>query len=1490
MKHLFRQALLFFLLFTMIMGAIPASAAEGDGASALLKTADSVPTRSASESAAEETPAFDYGALYVQEGLVGLYTAFRGGDTVDTTAGVWENEITAYGDATLRGASYWTRKDFGVGYRMDVATWEKHASEAGLSLPEIFEKYDSFSVEVFATVEGLIDENGDRFVNEYNAETGTGRRYGYYKSGLSAFRFELLSSLFFVSLDTNPNSSLTSRWYLLNRGYPGAVPSAAESETVASTDGGWGAGVNELPTASVMHVGKTTSRYDVTYSIGYNDDTVRYETTVTKERRAELLGYSSKDGAGRFSLFNGLPATVYAVRVYDRTLTEKEKNINGFVDKAAYHGIDLSGFAALDGEAKERVYAAFSHLDLHTDKVRMQKAYELAVEGKTDELSEELITFAGYRPILSGAKGYRVLFELDRNVYDLFAGLGYTVRYGAVVSCENTTPVLNESGTTRIDVNGEYGSHLYSELAGAGGWVYSIALTGADNAELAADVAVRGYFEVVDKDGKSSVFYVDAYENEVLDGRLSIKDAATYFVNEFDGEVKTSYTYMNSASLRAVLAAFGIAGRYTLADDLTLYVDAQKGDDANSGQSADRAYATLSAAFAGAKAHLGKPGRKTVTIRLSAGRHYVHEELTLSGEEVLADAYSLTLVGEGDDTVVTSEKLIDLDGCAYDPDLRMSYVQLPQNADGSYPHFRAVYGDGALLDIAHRGTSEETVAVTDFYILDGAGQKLPTVGNDWVLSTADAARAKYGVMELPPDVLNGEVDPALYAGAELNFIVLWTSHMAHIDHVEVMDDCVRVYLPYHEIPAFNKNYSIKKSPVWLTNDDALLYDHPDSYYYDSARGRVYYHEGDASLEEFSTLAYASLERIFTLSDVTNFGVEDLRFTGLDSKYITPTRGVGCGQGTNTVIYDRDPAVGKTTVGFMEAAPVFAKSINGLTLSRVTVDGALGSGVVCKGRVENVVIDSCVFTDLGNAAIHLGDSSYTKNTFVKGVEIKNNYVRGIGTLYPASVAVIGTIIANARVVGNTVVSVPYSAFSFGWMWSTVDSSAEEIVEGDPFDTFGIEIAYNYVSDFMTATGDGGAFYLLGGTVRRAERDKTPYNFMHHNYVLVTERTARLNGKDTTVRNVMCYYHDNSSSNWLDTENVLIHGAKGKPTYRGVYHQSIVDCEAQNNRMQDNYFVGFSSLLEIHRGSTNTLMVNSQFGIEMSDYVYPSVEDLLYNRSIGVQSTNSAATKNSPSNAASTVATVFATSGSSLSTEGKQSGLSWGASAAERVLYLDAGDLRVGAVGENSTCTVTVTDGTRSVTLKVREGAVLGTPEGFTRVGHRTVFKAYNLVIDPESFLVSETMKAYVSYKPNSYPVTFRTEIGGAPAVYAEVMTEYGGVISPPTAPEGYRDANGDTYVFAYWKGYTAGMRLDTEGADFLAVFQKEGTAIPDGGQDPSVPPIEPSDPNGSVDDGNKVSPEGKMPVGVIIGVAVGVAGVASAAVIAVVIILILKKKK
>ena len=48
----------------------------------------------------------------------------------------------------------------------------------------------------------------------------------------------------------------------------------------------------------------------------------------------------------------------------------------------------------------------------------------------------------------------------------------------------------------------------------------------------------------------------------------------------------------------------------------------------------------------------------------------------------------------------------------------MVYDLPQQNEDGSYPAFRAVYGDGKLLDVARRGTSEETWDIADFWIID----------------------------------------------------------------------------------------------------------------------------------------------------------------------------------------------------------------------------------------------------------------------------------------------------------------------------------------------------------------------------------------------------------------------------------------------------------------------------------------------------------------------------------------------------------------------------------------------------------------------------------------------------------------------------------------------------------------------------------------------------------------------------------------------------
>ena len=1300
----------------------------------------------------DTVPGGDYASLYVRNGLVGLYTAFAGDTTLDIIKGVWANQVADGEAAVIKGTNFWYKGISGFGYSMDSATWNKKGKNLGIDLADAYADLDNFTVEAFAMVEGITDAEGNRFLNDWvNAEKGedgkalypdTVRQYGWYFAYQSTFRFDMLSSLFFTSLDVNtPAQSMASRWYLMNKAYSNSIPDLdaedGKYEAILMKDGDGGfrpiSPNSYLPI--VMQVSKTTAESgDETYGVGYNGNDP-FSTTITAQQRQDLDAATDPE-ANRFTLFNGLPSTVYAIRVYNRALTPEEKEQNAFVDKVAYFNIDITGFETLSDKEKTDLYKRFASVSYDTDPLKIQSIFDFFAKNDDETMAKTLVSFEGYAPILAGAYGYRAIFSLNKEAADVFDIAGYKVTFGALVAAGGTENVtVGAAGVKSIIVSGEGANGtMFYELAGAHGYYYTAAITASDLANADKDAIICGFVSVTDLRGNTKTYYVDAYENETLDGELSILDAADYFVNKFDGNVATQYKYMNSAVLREVLASFGYPTRVSLADDLVLYVDAEGGDNANDGLTKDTAYATVDTAFAAAKAHLGKPGRKTVRIELAAGKYHVTETLALSAEDILADEYAFAMVGQGDDTILTSEVEIAVDpnaDYAWDSDKGAFVMQIPADENGEYPHFRAVYADGELLNIAHKGSSEETVSAKDFRIVDAEGNKLETVpDNDWGLSDENAAKATYAIFTLPADLF--EYDYEAYVGAELHMAIQWTAHIVRIAKIEDAAEAgyVDVYAPYSLLPELNAGHNFRDNAYWLENAEALLTG--DTYYYNVETGRLYFYEENMVVNDGSVaLTYASLSQLVSFTGVENVTVSDMAFTGFDSKLLEYNAGVSCGQGLGTtpVRYTDGTQV---IHYFIDEAAIYATNADGFTVKNVSVYSGLGSGIVVKGIAKNVIIDSSRFEDLGTKAIHLGTASQTAG-YVKNLAITNNYVNNIGTLYLASPAIHATHVANAQIVGNTVTHVPYSAFSIGWLWSTVGSTAEAIVQGAGYGTFNVEIAYNYISDYMMALYDGGAFYLLGGNVVRSENDKTPYNYMHHNYVNLSHETGRSRDNDAKCRFTMGYYHDNSSSNWLDYNNVLINTAKtekgNENTYFYAYYlQDIVDCEAQNVSLVDNYFIGFSQANHLFARDT---VINADFGISSSDYVYENAAALKNNTSIDLGEWGAAEFKTSPANASTSVAAIFAACGSTLA-PAQDSGLTWTASAAERVLLSTDG-----AVVDNfgkTAYALTFTDGETTVTSTAYAGTDIDAPYAFSKPGFAYTYKVNGAEIDLAEFVM------------------------------------------------------------------------------------------------------------------------------------------------------------
>ena len=76
----------------------------------------------------------------------------------------------------------------------------------------------------------------------------------------------------------------------------------------------------------------------------------------TPETYTQLDSVTCDDQAAPFSVLNDYPGTLYALRLYERNLTEKERLQNYFVDACRFYSINVSKFMKMERED----FAAFA--------------------------------------------------------------------------------------------------------------------------------------------------------------------------------------------------------------------------------------------------------------------------------------------------------------------------------------------------------------------------------------------------------------------------------------------------------------------------------------------------------------------------------------------------------------------------------------------------------------------------------------------------------------------------------------------------------------------------------------------------------------------------------------------------------------------------------------------------------------------------------------------------------------------------------------------------------------------------------------------------------------------------------------------------------------------------------------------------------------------------------------------------------------------------
>ncbi|MBQ9736339.1 MAG: prolyl oligopeptidase family serine peptidase [Clostridia bacterium] len=338
--------------------------------------------------------------LYAQDGLIALWTAFGSADSVNTSTGVWTDRITGRA-ATLTTASRWSKGALGgVGFSglhgmigadgVYTATSAYNNTKEGgprLDLGTALLPEEDFTVEYLAMYQPIYvaDANGNiatdaegNPIETYVAAGSNGKTTSYVNSH---HKWPVDALGWFSAFTTNLDG-YESGWGNGGRGtiyfiFNNVYWSSGNLGNFVGPGGNYGAssGMNVAGNPFHQNGSIRTYEYSVDETLTVAGDGTRTVTALFALRRDLTLykdnstrlnstdgtagaGYFDKeieDGSYMFHLSCSRPTDFYAVRVYDRVLTDAERAENRFADILNYYGVVLP-----DGYMNDEAQVAYT--------------------------------------------------------------------------------------------------------------------------------------------------------------------------------------------------------------------------------------------------------------------------------------------------------------------------------------------------------------------------------------------------------------------------------------------------------------------------------------------------------------------------------------------------------------------------------------------------------------------------------------------------------------------------------------------------------------------------------------------------------------------------------------------------------------------------------------------------------------------------------------------------------------------------------------------------------------------------------------------------------------------------------------------------------------------------------------------------------------------------------------------------------------------------
>lgn len=1113
---------------------------------------------------------------YAEDGLVLWLDGFDA-STMNVNAdgsATWTDKVsgTTYTLAgnTENGASGWKNgENGGIGYTAPLSAFRKGSLGAyGLDLGALPE--GDYTVEIVLAVHPLALDS----VAE--GETSTQNAY-YYANALSFGDFA--AQMAYKANGTKTASALSSSRFFVKASTEGITDEAekAELEKLVSVlygtetlNGGLpvSLGVSRDVTADVLFDGVhttdgtalresgnagtvTTAEYSV-----YTAETLRYtfSTDSVYARGGEFNDTIAMPNENQnLVLGKDAPMTIYSVRVYNRTLSEGERNNNHIEDLSGYYGVDATDYRA--------VSAAFSVEDTRTFMTSLSSLGFSVTKEETQTLINNFciansMEFLGVAAEYSGLNGVRGEFRVKDSIIEKFESIGYTVEYGVLAGKSATHAFADvkigedgvQSYTAYKTEDGYKAGNFISRQNGYSRFALAT-IWGAEatKEDIHTALSYRGYL-VLTKDGSSSTYYLDGKTSKMGE-TPSNYTAYQYLLNN---------VYKGNETIANLVETFKIY-YYINVNPYT------SGYGTGSGE-VDSPYLaeTISDAYTQAVETINSTCTDIV-ISLSSGQHKVGSGILMDGSDIFATDYSIKFVGaeseerinkvftrsnmEGLPSLISS--CVDISGEEFLPvdDKDYYMYQLPEESkildkDGNlvYPAFRDLYVNGVTQTLATSQLLDRRLQGLDDYKM-------------FVDSARNAGQnnlvADERLLYIHPSLLQDvEVDSKgnIIGSCEVWIRTEWQIQMVHIEHIDKNPGAEDYYknltapethsphgtketlwacrVPEKEWDVFYSAYysTLKNRVYWIMNNEAYL-NEPGEWYYDQENGIIYLYP-DGNIEEM-TVSYPLAERLFYMQDMKNVSYDNVNMYGCTLNFIT-TEGYFSGQGGRLKNLDEN---GKVINCFFPYGAVYGETVTNISFQNCNISEVGCDAINFRGVVDNVLVDHCTFKNIGGSAVRTGMGVQgEKNTATKAnknITITQNYIDNTGVAYNSYTGVMVTSVENLDLSYNTILNSSYSAINVGWCWG---SQAEAELADDFVNVTNANISHNYIENFMTNMQDGGAIYVLGGNA--TAKDLGYLNSMNNNYVVVTVATGNGENRWTT------WYHDSGSSHWYDHDNVQV----------------------------------------------------------------------------------------------------------------------------------------------------------------------------------------------------------------------------------------------------------------------------------------------------------------------------------------------------------------